>query len=296
MSRIDELRQQIDACRTGSDDLHLPELSELAQSIGQDGVAKSGAVDANVAREFDRSQRFDRNVGSALHDVSVPAGLLEKLLAKTATAGSDSAAPTTLGTMVAAAANLSAEVSPNGTAKVAAVNRGISRRGWALSLGAAGLIAASIVALAFVLWPASRQQISLEQLAADVPQWNGSVKPPDGWQNNPPATVLGAYPVESLRRGKSAVVKWRSFRTARGEGGVVYDVTPRGGATVRLFVVATPHRYAVALAPPPTTLPGVTGGCSAGAWQRSSSGLLYVLVVEQGGVRLDDYLRSDPVG
>jgi len=278
MSRIDELRQQIDACRTGSDDLHLPELSELAQSIGRDGVATGSAVDAAVAREFDRSQRFDRTVGSALHDVSVPAGLLDRLLETTTAAGSENASAETLGTAVAA------------------VDRGISRRRWALSLGAAGLIAASTVAVAFVFWPVSPQDISLLQLADDVPKWNASVEASADWQGSPPESALSVYPVSVLLQGKRAVVKWRQFRTPRGERGVVYDVTPRGGATARLFVIKTPHRYAVAPTPPPTTLKGMTGGLSAGAWQRLSSGLLYVLVVEQGGVQLDDYLRSDPVG
>ena len=83
MNRIDQLRQQIDACRAGSDDLYRPELAELAKAMCQGNSAGDPtAADPAVVREFDRAQRFDQCVVSALHDVAVPPGLLQKLLAQ----------------------------------------------------------------------------------------------------------------------------------------------------------------------------------------------------------------------
>src|SRR5688572_2368552 len=86
MDKVLSLREQIDACRPGSDDLSLPGLAELAQAAQEDRA---------VAEELDRSQRFDRAVLSALHDVPVPGDLCERLLAQAAEGG---AAP--LGTAV----------------------------------------------------------------------------------------------------------------------------------------------------------------------------------------------------
>src|SRR2546426_12779898 len=69
------LREQIDACRPGGDDLALPALAELAQSIKDDPA---------LAEEVRCCQAFDCLVGAAIHDVSVPADLRERLIAATA--------------------------------------------------------------------------------------------------------------------------------------------------------------------------------------------------------------------
>src|SRR5688572_10680083 len=81
MSQNSRYREQIDACRPGSDDLALPALAELAGAVESDRA---------LADVFARSQRFDRAVSAAMHDVPLPAGLLERLEAKVAeAAGAD---------------------------------------------------------------------------------------------------------------------------------------------------------------------------------------------------------------
>src|SRR5688572_5213675 len=75
MSQNQPYREQIDACRPGSDDLSLPALAGLAQAVEQDSA---------VAKELARSQRFDHAVSAAMHDVPLPAGLLERLEARLA--------------------------------------------------------------------------------------------------------------------------------------------------------------------------------------------------------------------
>src|SRR4029453_1010408 len=145
MSRIDQLREQIDACRTGGDDLHSPDLGELAQAIGEGGAP----ADPAIVNEFDRSQRFDRAVVSALQDIAVPAGMLERLLAKT-TAAADRLRAEILAPAIDAAVNSPAGA-PTTTVPAApatATPAMLSRR-WMLASVVA--VAAGIAGLAFVL-------------------------------------------------------------------------------------------------------------------------------------------------
>ena len=76
MNQRPTIREQMDACRPDSDDLHLPEhAADLAEL--QVGLRES----AEVRCELDRIQQSDRIIRSATHDVSLPAGLEAKLLA-----------------------------------------------------------------------------------------------------------------------------------------------------------------------------------------------------------------------
>src|SRR5688500_12011159 len=78
MTDEEKIREQIDACRADSEDLHMPDLGDLAAAVGSD---------AQIARRLARSQQFDRAVRAAVHDVPVPSDLLQKLLAEHDTAG-----------------------------------------------------------------------------------------------------------------------------------------------------------------------------------------------------------------
>src|SRR5687767_10428691 len=80
MSRFHQYREQIDACRAGSDDLALPALADLATAVEGDRA---------LAEEVARSQRFDQTVAAAMHDLPVPDGLAERLLAKLSEDGLD---------------------------------------------------------------------------------------------------------------------------------------------------------------------------------------------------------------
>jgi hypothetical protein len=162
-------------------------------------------------------------------------------------------------------------------------------------LASAVAVAAGIVAVAFVLRSGSQQKIGLSQLADDAQRWNSEAKSHPAWNQNRPDDVSKIFPVVPvLRGGSGAVVQWRTFRTARGETAIAYDLSSGPGDRAVLFVVKTPHRYiGVASAPSLVPLPGTTGGLSVGAWQ-TSTGLLYVLVVE-GRRPLSDYLRAAPL-
>ena len=68
-----EIRDAIESCRPGSDDLGLPEMAPLAQAL---------SADAALRASFNRIQRLDRRIVAATRDVPVPAGLAERVLAR----------------------------------------------------------------------------------------------------------------------------------------------------------------------------------------------------------------------
>jgi hypothetical protein len=254
MRRIDQLREQIDSCRAGSDDLHLPELAELARAV---------QVDQAVAAELDRAGQFDRAVVSALHDVPVPGGLLERLLEKSA----------------------GAAASPSiGAAVVVPAKDQVSRRGWLVRLGSVGLAAAAVVTLAVVLSRSGPpESVTREQLARDIEVWAAAMALPGQWQQSRSAPA--AFPISADVRGKPH--QWRRYWTPGGDPAVVYDLSPPGGSRVLLFVVASRAKYAVSTTPF-SVLGGTTGAIQAGAWQHG--GFLYVLVVGRDQA-LENYVR-----
>src|SRR5687767_8163757 len=132
MTKIDRLREQIDACRPGAPDLSLPELNELAVAVRND---------REVAEELSGAQAFDRKICQALHDAPIPPGLADRLIASMEA----EATPTIA---------LTDRTGPN--EGVTAGRLRFSRRQWWLAGGAAAL-AASIVAIAVPLMRPERE-------------------------------------------------------------------------------------------------------------------------------------------
>jgi hypothetical protein len=61
-----------------------------------------------------------------------------------------------------------------------------------------------------------------------------------------------------------------------------------------LFAVRSSARFDVPAFPSPAIRLPMSGVFQATAWQRSSSALVYVLVVEQRGQRIEEFLRPNP--
>ena len=249
-------REQIDACRPGTGDLSLPALAELSRAV---------ETDKALADELARSDRFDRAVSTAMHDVPLPVGLLERLEARLA----------------------AADVSGVGFAGDVARPPSRLRFNRRMLVAGVGLATAAAILLAVVsqFWSPSSRSIPTEQLTAAVSQWieQSAVNSP-GWQKaTVPAPDILAVPVKSKQQ--------RTFFTANRENATVFDLTPAGGQQVLLFVVQTPHTYPVRNLPY-TTL-RVTGGVKVAAWQKGDK--LYVLAVREGGQSLDHYIREQPL-
>ena len=260
MSQKPNYREQIDACRPGSDDLSLPALAELAGAVESDRA---------VADEFARAQRFDHAVSVAMHDVPLPTGLLERLEAKLA------------------AADVSDTAESTGDVTLPPAPARDSRR---RILAGAGLAtaAAILLAVASQFWSPSPRRIAKEQLTTAVSQWIDKSAP------NSSAWQAPSQAVPKVLRLNVTNRKQRNFTTAEGERAVVFDVTPSGRQQVLLFVVPTRHIYNVQTSPFVTSLTGVSGVMTVVAWQKD--GTLYVLAVREGdGQKLDDYLLRKPL-
>jgi hypothetical protein len=271
MNRLDQLRQQIDACRPGSDDLHLPELAELKAAVASSG---------EVAAELDRAQRFDQSVTSALYDVPVPSGLLDRLLVS-------AASPVALAG-IEQAIDVGPSAAPSDAPQAAGAAASGSRRTWLWRVGSIALAAAAALAIGVFVSNRSPREVTAEQLAADIPAWFTAADSQDGWST---ARVPPGFPWDKAVRGNPRA--WRSLKTPTGEPAVVYEVASGNGTRALLFVVATRARYQVPTLPG-SPLRGTTGGLQASAWQGAAN--LYVLVVKAPGATIDSFLIKRQLG
>lgn len=259
MSQSDKLREQIDACRAGSDDLALPELGELAQAAENDRA---------VAAELARSHEFDRAIMSAMHDVSVPAGLLDRLLAAT--------------TVTPASATTGAADNAVAPTK----NQNITRRNWLVAGSSLALVALVAWSASYV-WLRPRPVVSQDELSVAVSGWLNDL--PETWNTEVPVK----YQDPALLRKP---LSWQTFRAPDGTGRTAWisaiNLTPPTGPRAVLFVIPTRAQYRVPSGPDTTMRLSLSRGYTGTAWQRKSTNYLFVLVVESsGGQQLDQYLR-----
>jgi hypothetical protein len=271
MNRLDQLRQQIDACRPGSDDLHLPELAELKAAVASSG---------EVAAELDRAQRFDQNVTSALYDVPVPAGLLDRLLVS-------AASPVALAG-VEQAIDEGPEAAPADAPQAATSVANGTRRTWLWRAASIALTAAAVIALGVFFSRGKPREVAAQQLAMDVSNWFDQAASGNQWAIG--SAEQPGFPLDqSVTRRPIAR---RSFLTPSGETAVVYELSAPGQSRALLFVVTPRANYKVAQSPAGATLMGTTGGIKAAAWQRPA-GKLYVLVLKGSDVSIEQFLRRN---
>lgn len=259
MNRLSELREQIDACRPGSDDLALAGLADLAQAVESDCA---------VAAELDRSQRFDRAVVSALHEVPAPGDLLSRLLAQAER-----------NKQLVASEGATVVNAPAPATSAPPAKRGARR--WILAGVGLAALAASLAALGLFL-PEPARDVSQSELAEAAADWfSEAAGRNDGWTayttKRAPHTALRVTPTRS-----------RQMKTNFGPA-TIYDLSSsRGGAF--LVVLSTRNRFDVDPLPF-ADVRGASRGLSIGAWQ--SGDQLFVLV-SKNGLRLDELLRRRP--
>jgi hypothetical protein len=238
-----QIREQIDACRPGSDDLALPELAEVAAAVEQDGA---------VAAELARSQRFDQAVSVAMHELPLPAGLAERVLA------------------ALEANKLSPAPAPPGADSA----RGWSRRRWlTLAVSLAALLLIAVTARQFIR--GTPRQITQEDLSQAVAAWDAAVAS-NPWVKSPvPVTVPKGINVPPG-------AGWQTVLMPPGCSGnaVAINLIPPGGkARAMLVVVSSTAKFNAGPRPAGLTLSRWAGSIAAAAWQSRDSNVLYVLIV-----------------
>ena len=270
MNQRPTIREQIDACRPDSDDLHLPEhAADLAEL--QVGLRES----AEVRGDCERIQQNDRLIRSAMQDVSLPAGLEAKLLAAVQAA---QAVP------LAGVERAVREDAPANGDPVVPVPAKVNRRWFMKAAVGLGAAAASIVAIfVFLSQKPTDQQITKDQLATQVEEW---LRTADARTMSPPTkAALSTFPTGTVL-GK--VDRFRSISS----GITAYSVT-RGASRATLLMVPTTKAYPVGSLP--FTKLGVSGGWQVGAWQKG--GVLYVIAVpENSDAHLDQFAPQQPIG
>ena len=127
---IAAIREGIDACRPGHDDLRSADLAETARAVMEDAVA---------ARYFERAQRCDARMQAAVLDVAVPEGLAGKLLARLQT--------TQLGAVDAAAAVALPAASTTSPLPTESLRPRLRKLAWSMALAASLLLATSLIAV-----------------------------------------------------------------------------------------------------------------------------------------------------
>ncbi len=246
----------IEACRPHSDDLRSAELADVAQRVANE----------EPARLFhEHVQRWDTAVAAAMEDVSVPAGLAERITAGLAAKALGGASP-------AQDAIVSMADSPP-----------LPRRSRRRRLAAASaLTAAAAILVALVFSDLLRPRVEVPwEVMAD--RWQESLNTkPDAWHDGQQLPRGFAVPPGVL----GTLGGWQPLGSA---AGVAIRLVRGDGREAMLFAV---RGSSATLPSGPSARPqSTTGGKAVGYWH--SGGVIYVLVVP-GDERLYRQFVSPP--
>ncbi len=269
-----ELLTALDACRPARDDLRVDDLSlpEMAAAAAQ------VQSDPSVRVLYFRLQNFDRATARAMHQVSVPAGLENRLLS---TLHLESLHAETLRTKhVAPALNEHDPVDPlldpvePAAPEVQPLSDLTNRRRFIRSITALAAGVALVIG-AWSLWPSAR--ILDEGQLADSYQWHERVGDSSNWSSLTEAHwQLIPREIAGHRNG------YRDATEIVGRSAVAFDLTMPGTAKATLFVIEQPERAGLP-AEAPARPQSTTLGYRIGYFERDGS--IYVLVVESDSLR-----------
>ncbi len=263
------LHELLDACRPGSDDLAQPEMAAVRAELETNATARRHAA---------RVEQFDRNVAAALHDVPLPAGLRERLLAKLA----ENATPAEIAAADAAAISVAHEEIPSAHAA-----GGRRRRFVLATMGAlAALAACALVAVSMYTGEENwGPAVIAEAAAPTLEYYTLRIKAPN-------AGELPAYPLSQFVLAGRQPPRFKVGNIA-GCSGVAYRLQSRQGVPGVLFVLK-PWASVEGFPLRPATPQVDTAGRIAVSW--AEQGRLYVLVFNGTTKDYPGFLRqSGPI-
>lgn len=242
-----QIKQALDACRAGSQDLASPELRQVARQL---------AEDPQLQATYARLQKLDIAIGAALSDVPVPEGLPARILAQLERSA----------TVKLRSSELPSAASHEQPAQGGA-HRGWNRRFSRRNVMRVGTgLAATLLVSASLAYYLRSPSASLDQLVIAAGAGN---LPGSAWQ--PLAEAPRNLP---LPAGFARASSWQSV-TVSGAVGAAYNLSTSPRRRAVLYVL--PLHIAGLPSSPPSRPQSETGGQLIGAWQ--SGGLVYVLVV-----------------
>ena len=249
-----QLREAIDACRPGSEDVRSADFKDLAAQLSR--APELRAV-------YDRAQRADIRLGQAVDDVPARANLADRLLAQLLVAQQQTEQDRAA-TLVVATAD-------------AASSRATGHRMWYVAL------AASLLAIASGWWYLQPRDIS----SADVPELVAECYEKLGaqWSHLPAPHGLAVPRVIALRPHG-----WQDVSSLFGRDAVAYRFALSGGGQAILFAVDVKLER-VPNVPPARPQP-TTGDRSLAIWQ--SGDVAYLLVLKGDGREYHRFFKSLP--
>jgi hypothetical protein len=245
-----QIREAMEACRPGHDDVEAPEIAHLAAEM---------VASHDLEERFARLQQTDEVLADAIRDVPVPEGLADRLLAALPAAAKPVASPDRQGV---------------GESVVVPASNSARRRARPWWFAVAGVVAAMVL-VAVSVWQSGRSSPWTASTVLEEAISRYSNENQDSGRLMSEASPPWGLPLSSAVRS-SAGTRWRQIAGFLDRKGVAYDLTSVRGSRATLFVV---NRTIAGLPdePPSRPSPG-TGNCTAAAWQQGS--LLYVLVVQ----------------
>lgn len=268
--------QRMDACRPHCDDLKAPEMAELAAVL--EGHPELRA-------QLERSRRFDAAVIAACHDVAVPAGLADRLLAAVCRQAPIHPETVDVGTNQQDASERTPDDPATSTNSASNSIRGRNRNRvrWGVALGTA----LTLVLAASFWWNSSRNSMVTEaQLDAATREWLSQLSPDHNFRVLQ-EDVLRGFP--SDHRVTFWPLVWQPVETNIGEA-LVYEDLDRSQRAF-MFVIRTSGRTGLPGAPP-TSCSDTAGWCI-GSWQVGDR--VYVLAVEGDKDRYRRYVPPPDV-
>ena len=248
----------IEACRPGSDDLQLPEMSHVAEALAEDTALLQTYADV---------QGWDAKAAAAFRDVEPPAELQNRLLAALADERG------TMGEMPAPATRKSPRHDDS------------SRRLLIGGVLAASLLMALGVGAAVWNWPSPANE---EVWVATATNLHGSLS--GEWETGDAPSDRPSF--ARLQHGVSAT-GWTSVHSTLDRNAVAYRLVHPRGTTATLFVFR-PRQVDPRLPLAPPVEPSQRNSrLTTGVW--TSDGLVYALVVDGGRQPYQSFLRSGSI-
>ena len=262
---LENLIEQIDACRAGSDDIHAPELQELRQ------LERRLEHDAQARELYDSLQNFDVRLGAAVREVRLEefpqaSGLEARLLAAVLHADR--------------ASGISDDAeSTNAVSSGPPTARRNSRRRAIMWLAGLAATAASVGIIVIRLMDEEKPDFKptaswVHEAALDFYLDDKNVQKGQSIAQTPPPK---SHPLSNRVVQFPEEVTWRHVSGFLGTPqAIAYDIPAPGGSPIATLYVV---RLSVPDLPPwpnPKTDHG-TGGALLSAWQKGA--LVYVLVV-----------------
>lgn len=280
MSRQPHSRERIcdalESCRPGSDDLHAPELADIADQVARHPHWKEN---------YERIQKTDAKITAAYQKVPIPEGLQERLIASLHLAQSQAEFSTVLTT--AAEGEVDNPLPADSLTSAAAVPiatkiRKFSRR-WLLLSGGILTTAAAIFLIVF-LGMNNSGGYTKETVQAEAIGFFNNDNPTTPGKLLTNSSYPEEFPLSNAIRHPNGI-RWRCLANFLGKEAVAYDLPSPRGSVATLYVV---KRTIPNLLDSPTLNPSNTGGRCVAAWQEN--GLLYVLVVKGSQKSYEEYL------